>query len=217
MGKNVYVWDRFVRLFHWSLVSLFIFSFITGELEHGSHVYSGYAIVVLLFMRVIWGFIGSPYARFRQFVYSPATVIDYAKQYFSPQPRHYLGHNPLGGVMVVALLLGLLVTGYSGLKLYAVEHGKGPLAANVETNLSETSSAQNDIGGDHGLQSAQEDSALKSEAVEFWEKAHPISVTVMLVLIVLHISGVVLSSRTHKESLIRAMFTGYKEKKEDSL
>ena len=107
MNSRVYVWDRVVRSFHWLLVLLFTVSYITGEEESEFHVYSGYTIAALVIIRVLWGFIGSEHARFSDFVRPPAAAVTYVKSLFSGRPRHYLGHNPAGGLMVLAMLVCL--------------------------------------------------------------------------------------------------------------
>ena len=105
MENKVYVWDRFIRLFHWLLVTLFIVSYISSEYETMVHVYSGYGIVGLLVLRVTWGFIGSKRARFTDFVRKPSSVISYAKDLLAGRAKRYLGHNPLGGAMVIAMIV----------------------------------------------------------------------------------------------------------------
>lgn len=196
MSVTVYVWDRFIRFFHWSLAALFVTSYLTGENEHWIHPYSGYAIIGLLVARIAWGFRGSLHARFSDFVYPPTEVIAYLKALASGgQPRRYLGHNPAGGAMVLAMLVLLSGTTFSGLKLYAIEEGKGPLAA-VELSL---------------VPAAQADGGEESEEEEFWEELHELCINLMLLLVVLHLVGVALSSRAHSESLLRAMITGRKD------
>jgi cytochrome b len=106
----VRVWDPFVRLFHWSLVALFAATYLTGEELGTLHEWLGYAIVALLVVRIVWGFVGSEHARFRDFVYSPQTVIGYARDALTLRAKRYLGHNPVGGVMVLLMMVGLLVT-----------------------------------------------------------------------------------------------------------
>ena len=207
MGNKVYVWDTFVRIFHWSLVALFVTSYVTGEEETILHIYSGYAILALVVARILWGFIGSRYARFRDFVKGPREVMEYARSMASGKPKHYLGHNPLGGLMVLALLAALLMTTVSGLKLYAVEEGKGPLASTISVSPIAQAYAHGE-GSDHGKE--------RKEGEEFWEEIHEFSVNLMLLLIALHIGGVVVSSRLHRESLVKAMVTGYKEENDAS-
>lgn len=199
MQNKVYVWDKFIRLFHWSLVTLFVVSYVSGESESIVHIYSGYGIVALLVMRVIWGFIGTSHARFRDFVRSRASVLRYSMDLAAGKARRYLGHNPLGGAMVVAMLVALSLTTLSGLKLYAVEEGKGPLAN--ETTLSLVPHAYAD----------RDDHETGEDEEEVWEEIHEFGVNLMLLLIGLHIAGVVFSSRLHGESLVKAMVNGYKK------
>ena len=111
----VKVWDPFVRVFHWSLVGLFAFSFLTGDEWKSAHVLSGYLIATLIALRVIWGVIGTEHARFSSFIYRPTTVLAFLADSVRMRARRYLGHNPAGGAMVIALLLaisGIATTGY---------------------------------------------------------------------------------------------------------
>ncbi len=206
MNNTVYVWDKFVRLFHWSLVLLFITSYLTGEEETIVHIYSGYAIVGLLLARILWGFIGSKYARFSDFVRSPKATLDYIKSLRSDQPKHYLGHNPLGGLMVVVMLLTLLTITISGLKLYAVEEGAGPFAQHLKVSMLTTAYADDDDDHHHNGEGDE------NEGEDFWKEIHEAAVNFMLLLILLHIAGVIFSSRIHNEKLVKAMFTGEKNK-----
>lgn len=203
MNHRIYVWDRLVRIFHWSLVVLFATSYLTGESESQIHIYSGYAIVALLLGRIVWGFIGSRYARFTDFVYSPKQVLGYVGQIRSGSPAKYLGHNPLGGLMVFALLVTLLTTTFSGLMLYGVEEGKGPFAQ-VQIDVDRNQSALVD---DDGQRSAE----LHGHEESLWKEIHETAVNVMLLLVLLHIVGVIFASRIHRESLVKAMLTGYKD------
>ena len=109
------VWDPFVRLFHWSLVGLFAFSYFTGDEWKSAHVVSGYLIGGLIVMRVLWGLFGSEHARFVNFIYRPATVLSFLADTARMRAKRYIGHNPAGGAMVIALLLtvgGIATTGY---------------------------------------------------------------------------------------------------------
>ena len=113
--RTVKVWDPLVRIFHWSLVGLFAFSYLTGDEWKKAHVYSGYAIIGLIAFRVVWGLVGSRHARFSDFIYSPRTVIAFLADTMRMRAKRYLGHNPAGGMMVVALLAtiaAIATTGY---------------------------------------------------------------------------------------------------------
>lgn len=112
---TVLVWDRFVRVFHWSLVGLFATAFLTGDETEGVHIAAGYAIAALILLHVVWGFAGSWHARFRSFLRPPRAVLNYMRAAVRLEAPRYLGHNPAGAAMIVALLLmlaGLCVTGY---------------------------------------------------------------------------------------------------------
>lgn len=209
MSKQVYVWDRFVRIFHWSLVALFITSYVSGEEQHWIHSYSGYTIFTLVSLRIVWGFIGSQHARFKDFVRSPLTVLSYLKSMVSGSPKRYLGHNPAGGAMILALLATLLLTTLSGMKLYAIEEGKGPFAQQTSTSVITTAYASNDEYEAKEYQS-EEHKHEESEEEEFWEEIHEAAVSLMLLLILLHVIGVVISSRQHGELLVKSMISGYK-------
>lgn len=110
----VKVWDNFVRIFHWSLVILFAAAYYTRDKWEQIHIAAGYAILALVFARLIWGLVGSSHARFRDFLYSPRTIVRFLEDTARFRAKRYLGHNPAGGAMVVALLLGLVVICGSG-------------------------------------------------------------------------------------------------------
>jgi cytochrome b len=113
-ARVVRVWDPAVRLFHWSLVVAFIVAWFTGDELQRVHETAGYAIMVLLAFRVIWGFIGTAHARFSDFIYRPAVVFAYTLNSIRLRARRYIGHNPAGGAMVVALLATLALTCATG-------------------------------------------------------------------------------------------------------
>lgn len=197
---TVRVWDIAVRIFHWSLVAAFITSYLSGEENEFVHVNSGYIVAALVAFRVLWGLIGTRHARFGDFLYSPAKIWSYARAFAAGSPPRYLGHNPLGGLMVIALLGSLAMTCLSGMKLYAVEEGKGPLAATTSLQLIPAAHADDD--GEHDEE---------QEGDEFWEEAHELFVNLTLGLVFLHIGGVVVGSIVHREKLVKAMITGDKD------
>ena len=110
---TVLVWDRFVRVFHWSLVGLIAAAWLTEDLKTVHH-WIGYAVLALVAARLVWGVIGSRHARFADFVRGPARVLAYLRDLMAGRERRYLGHNPAGGAMIVALLATILVTCISG-------------------------------------------------------------------------------------------------------
>jgi cytochrome b len=111
----VRVWDPFVRIFHWSLVGLFVLAFATGDETEWLHLTAGYAIAGLILLRIIWGFVGPRHARFGDFVRTPREVTAYVHTAIRLRTPRYLGHNPAGGVMIIALLtmlIGISATGF---------------------------------------------------------------------------------------------------------
>jgi cytochrome b len=104
------VWDLPVRLFHWSLAAAVVTAFVTDKLGVSYfkyHLWSGYTVLVLVAFRILWGFVGTRHARFWNFVRGPAETVRYAVGLVSGSARHYPGHNPLGALMVLALLVAL--------------------------------------------------------------------------------------------------------------
>jgi cytochrome b len=101
---TVKVWDPFVRIFHWSLVTLFAVAFLTGDEIEWLHLWAGYTIAGLIALRIVWGFIGTRYARFSNFVKGPRAVADFLKQSARLEAPRVIGHNPAGGWMIIALL-----------------------------------------------------------------------------------------------------------------
>lgn len=111
MKNMILVWDLPVRLFHWSLALSFATAYITSESERWQlvHITSGYVLAALIAFRLIWGVVGSRYARFSEFVRGPGAIKDYLLGMLRLRPPHYTGHNPAGALAIVALLsLGLL-------------------------------------------------------------------------------------------------------------
>jgi cytochrome b len=111
---GIRVWDPLVRLFHWSLALSFSIAWLSANSWDELHIWAGYAAAALVLARVAWGVIGTPYARFSQFVRSPLSVLTYLSALARGRERRYVGHNPAGGVMVIALMLAMTMTSLSG-------------------------------------------------------------------------------------------------------
>ena len=185
---QVKVWDPLVRLFHWTLVLSFFIAYFTEEELLDLHVYAGYLVLGLVMFRLVWGFVGSQHARFKEFVYPPATVLSYIKQVVAFRAPRCLGHNPAGGAMIVTLLVMLTLTCITGLALYGGDEFSGPLAG------------------------------MMAGVGEFWvevlEELHEFFANFTLFLVFLHVAGVIVASLQHHENLVRSMVTGYKRKQE---
>jgi cytochrome b len=207
---RVRVWDPLVRLFHWSLVAAFTIAYLTGDEESAVHEYAGYVVIGLVLFRLVWGFLGTRHARFRDFVYRPSKIVQYAREILAGKPKRYLGHNPLGGVMVLLLLGSLLTTGVTGYLLLGTEvNGDGTVAATPVPGKSASgfitpAYADND-GDDDGEEGAGHD-----ENEGPLKEVHEFFANFTLFLVFLHVAGVILASLQHRENLVRAMFTGRK-------
>lgn len=212
--KSIYVWDISVRIFHWALVISFVIAYLTAEEKNIWHIYSGYTVLGLITFRVLWGIIGTRYARFSDFIYSPRTVFNYINELINKSPKRYIGHNPAGGWMIIAMLACLFVVVISGLEVYAIEEGRGPLAeeTKIDSKIIRTAQADRDEVNDHeeGKRYGRNKGEGNKQNEEFWEEIHEVTTNIMLLLIFLHITGVVLSSRLHRENLVKAMITGKK-------
>ena len=129
-SSEVLVWDLPIRLFHWLLVISVVLSFVTANIGPNAmqyHKLSGYVILVLLLFRLAWGFFGSPTARFSGFVKGPSTVFAHVMTMLRKEDRPHLGHNPLGGWSIIAMLLILSVQVVTGLFANDDIFTEGPL------------------------------------------------------------------------------------------
>ena len=205
--NEIRVWDLLVRLFHWSLVAAFTIAWLTGDEESRLHELAGYAVIGLVLIRIVWGFVGTRYARFGDFVYHPSVVLSYARDLTLGKSKRYLGHNPLGGVMVLALLVSLLAAGLTGLALEGAEQGTGPFAS---LSTGATMTMPSVIARAVADNDDKERNNGKNENDEIWEELHEFFANLTLLLVVLHIVGVIIGSLLHRENLVRAMITGRK-------
>ncbi len=181
------VWDLFIRVFHWSLVLSFTLAYLSAEYGLDEiHEWLGYFVVVLVVSRIVWGFIGSKYARFSSFIFDIPTYIKNFKAIVTNNHEtHYVGHNPLGGAMVFAILFGLIGLVTSGLILLGWSEYTGPVWA-LGIPVSE---ALGDLAKD----------------------VHYMLPVLMLFLIGAHILGVIVAIKQHGENLVHSMFNGYKD------
>jgi len=190
-NHKVRVWDRFVRFFHWSLVIAFALAYWSAKAgKHELHALLGYFMVALVLARLVWGMIGSRYARFSNFIHAPAEVLRYLKAIAAGHPRRFLGHNPAGGIMVIALLATLVFITFTGLTVLAVIDFDGPLL---------------------GLLKPMTD----QEAYAAWS-SHAYAVNIILGMVGLHLLGVIVATLQHRENLVRAMITGYKDSDDET-
>jgi cytochrome b len=178
------VWDWPTRLFHWSLVAAILGAYATnrwGASYFTAHLFFGYATIVLVVFRIVWGFVGTRHARFSSFVEGPRGVLRYVSALGRGRKTRYAGHNPLGAVMTLILLGALGAEATLGLFGDDEIFNAGPLA---------------------GLVSKDASLALTSLHRKFFY--------VILFAIVLHVGAVFAHVLLKGEPLIRAMLTGFK-------
>jgi cytochrome b len=108
------VWDPLVRIFHWTLVGCFAANAIIVDPEAKAHLWIGYTIIGLVTFRIIWGVIGTKYARFSSFPPNVSASLQQVKDMLRPQKDHHIGHTPLGALMIYNLILTLAGIGVSG-------------------------------------------------------------------------------------------------------
>ncbi len=111
---SIYVWDRFVRIFHWSLVSCVLLNYFCLDDGETLHQWLGYAACLLVLARIVWGFIGSTYARFSDFFPTPSRIIKHLRHLVYAEQDLHVGHNPLGAMMMLALMVLVLALGVTG-------------------------------------------------------------------------------------------------------
>jgi cytochrome b len=118
--EKILVWDLPTRLFHWLLAGTFAGAWLTADSERwiDVHVTLGYTFAGLIAFRLLWGLVGTRYARFSSFVRGPSAVLAYLRSLVTLRPQHYVGHNPAGGWAVLALLALGIVTALAGFLTY---------------------------------------------------------------------------------------------------
>ena len=112
--QSVRVWDPLVRIFHWSLATSFFAAYLLGEDGGSLHQSFGYAALGLVSFRLLWGVVGPQYARFTSFVPSVGGFFQYARDVAAHRETRFLGHNPAGPMMILALLGCIIATGATG-------------------------------------------------------------------------------------------------------
>jgi cytochrome b len=180
------VWDIFIRVFHWSLVLAVSVAGLTGFLLGATwleiHIWAGAAAGALIFARLVWGFLGSTYARFRNFIPGPATVRSHIDELRAGTAPRHIGHNPLGALMILGLIGTILALGLSGAIQLGGEFKTGPL----------------------GFLFSYDTARLMADL-------HGGFANILLTLVILHIAGALYESWRTRENLPKSMVTGRKE------
>ena len=184
-ARIILVWDFPTRLFHWLLVIFVIISFVTGTIGGNTmqyHQWSGFAVLVLILFRLIWGVVGSGESRFVAFVKGPSSVLRYAVTLLRRDSPHYLGHNPLGGWSIIAMLSALLVQAATGLFANDDIVTEGPLYGWVSKATSDELT-----------------------------RIHRLNQEVIIVLVLIHVLALLFYFLYKRENLLKPMITGVKQ------
>ena len=205
---EIRAWDPLVRIGHWTLALAFLVAYVTAEDLHEVHVVAGYWVGAYVVVRTIWGFVGTRYARFSDFVRGPGAVFGYLRDLVRGKPAHYVGHNPAGGAMIVALLLCLAATVFTGLMVEADTENEGPLAAWLGHTGAQPAAAPPIRSVDRLPAESRAEEEQKRESA--YSETHEFFANLSLALVVLHLLGVLAGSLVHRENLPRAMITGRK-------
>ena len=183
------VWGPVIRIWHWLLVVSVISGWLLGEFRNFSimqwHIYAGYCTGILLIVRIALGLMGPPEVRFSALVVRPAVLMDYVSRVLRPVPSGVPGHNPLGALSVIAMLILLAVQVSTG--LFAEDDGlfyEGPLS-----------------------------SLVSESTVQTVNSVHLLVSEMILIVVMLHISAILFYLIWKKENLIIAMITGWKKVK----
>lgn len=178
------VWSLPLRLFHWSLVLCVVAGWLLGQfgpIDRIWHMRLGYVTGALIVFRIILSFVGGPETSLRGLFVSPRALLDYMRHLTRRRPSHWPGHNPLGGLSVLAMLAALAVQVVTGLFSDDEIFASGPLASSVSTGTSQMLTG-----------------------------IHDFSAKVVLFLVVTHVAAVLFYLVWKRENLIRPMITGWK-------
>ena len=181
--QRILIWDLPTRVFHWALALSFAGAWLSSESDRwlSIHVFLGYQTLGLVVFRIIWGWLGTHYARFSSFWFGPKAALAYLRQVLARKAPRHLGHNPTGSVAIYLLLALTLVVGCTGFFTLGTEEQHGVAA---------------------GWMGITQGWLFKS--------LHEFSANLMLLLVFGHLAGVIVESLLHKENLVRCMFTGTK-------
>lgn len=182
---HVPVWDLGVRFFHWALVILVTSAVVTIKMDKLSlHVWCGYGVLGLLIFRILWGFIGGTHARFASFIAGPGKVFAYMRGMLSREGHESgLGHNPMGALSVLAMMLVLLFQAVSGLFTNDEDFSfEGPLYKWAGNSLSTTLTS-----------------------------LHRLNQWAIYTLVALHILAILFYAVYHRDNLVKPMLNGYRK------
>lgn len=182
---TITVWDPLIRIFHWLLAGAFLLAWFVEDERMQLHLIAGGTVAGLLLFRLVWGFTGTPFSRFRDFLYPPDEILAHLRGLLHLKASAHMGHTPAGSAMIFILLGTLMLLVASGLLLYGAQEARGPLAG---------------IAGQPSL-----------SMIYAMERIHALLADGIALLVLLHVGGVVVESWLQKQNLAIAMVTGRKK------
>ncbi|ATX82182.1 Cytochrome b [Mariprofundus ferrinatatus] len=186
--KEIQIWDPLIRIFHVLLITCFVLAWWFEDDYLKLHLLCGSIVLGLIFFRMIWGITGTPHTRFSDFPLSPRMLLSHLNSLWKLRKESYPGHTPAGSLMIITLLLLLLLLSLSGVAVYALQTGHGPLASWAESVDFQR---------------------------EIWlTKIHQLLADTITLLALLHVGGVLFESLLQKQNLALAMITGRKKRME---
>lgn len=191
----VKVWDPLVRIGHWTMVLCFCALYFRGD-KFPLHAYAAYIVMAIMLVRIVWGFVGPHAARFWTFMYGPKTMIKYGIDSVVGHPMHTISHNPLGSLMVFALIFAMLGTGVLGLMLYSSGQEMGLLGDMVPSDWEDEFFTMTVFGNSFPI-------GLKD--LHIW------CGNIAASLVTCHVLGTLWATAVHKSAHVIGMITGIKD------
>lgn len=195
-------WDPLVRVTHWGIVVAVIANALVVEEGSGAHVWVGYGLAALLALRLLWGLIGPPEARFSAFPPSPSGALGHIREITAGKRAAHASHNPLGGLMVYAIWICLAIIIATGIFM-------APPSAAPWTNLRSKDrveapgrTAVTDPADEEGSDRAGETGEREEDTLT---EVHEVAVNLLYLLIALHLTGVIFETRRSGRQIITAM------------
>lgn len=186
-------WDPVIKITHWSIALAVLANALFTEEGSGTHIWIGYGLAGILALRLLWGVIGPPQARFTAFLPSIRRIMTHLGEIKAGVVTPHASHNPLGALMVYAIWACLLVIIGTGVAMSGLPNGNGQrleiaTSASID-DADETGEAENGGG----------------ESAERWEDLHEGAANALYLLILVHIAGVVFETRRSGRQLVVAM------------
>jgi cytochrome b len=199
--KRIYlkVWDPIVRIGHWAMVLCFASLYFPSD-KFPLHTYAAYIIMAYMIFRIVWGFIGPRSVRFTTFLKGPSETIRYGRDSLVGQTRHTISHNPLGGWMILWLIISMLLTGALGVMVYSAGQELGPLGNSVPAAWE---------GEIFLLSVFQYSVPVGLKDLHHW------SGNLAASLVTLHVIGNLWTTALHRSQPIVGMITGVKDAEQD--